>query len=124
MSRCQPLDFKTRILSRESGPTPTIASCHGHTSSIVRPRNLDTLAKNLKEYQILIHIFHPALWNLRQGLPSAFKHHSYRIKTCLITHATYACMFNRARHNNVESDRHLGSQQLDPCIVMQSHVSR
>jgi len=38
-----------------------------------------------------------ALWNLRQGLPSTFKHHSYRIKTFLFAHATYVCdttMFN------------------------------
>ena len=67
MYRCQPHGFKTCLLWRVFSPTLTSASCHGHTSSNVRPRDLDTLAKNLKGYSISIHIFHPALrrcWTL------------------------------------------------------------
>ena len=110
-----------------SSPTPTSASCNGHTSSNVRLHDLDTLAKNLMGYTISIHIFHlgfVALLYHRQGLPSMFKHHLCGIKTCLTTHAAYACMFYHARHNNVASHRYLDFQQHDPCIVMQSHVLR
>ena len=65
MYRYQPHGFKTRLLWRVSSLTPNSASCYSHTSSNVRPRDFDTLAKSLKGYSIFIHIFHPALWLCR-----------------------------------------------------------
>ena len=65
-----------------------------------------------------------ALLDLRKGFLLTFKHHLCGIKTCLTKHAAYACMFYHVRHNNITSYHHLGSQQHDKCIMLQSYVSR
>ena len=59
--------------------------------------------------------------DLRRGLFSPTKHHLCRIQVCSVTHGACACMFNHLRYNNVKA-HHLGSQQLDQCIMMSSYV--